>query len=332
MPEYLKPSEEINSLIRKTGDSNFNVAIAAQHELAQAIQEPLREGIQSGPTMDGIFTPDILEPGASPEYSLSFLAPGTEKDFVAYTMPNHGMIPRRQIEGDYVMVPTYRIANAIDWELRYARSVRWPILSKALEVLKGGFINKMSDDGAHVVLAAATDRNIVCFDSDAAVGQLTKRLITIGKIIMRRNGGGNSTSRNRAQLTDLYMSPENHGDIANWGVDILDEFTRREVFQNDGMLSRVFGVNLHVWDELGAGNSYQDYFTSTLGGSLASTDEELLVGLDLSKNDCFLMPVKEELSIFEDTTLHRQGLAGFYGWMELGFAVLDARRCILLSN
>jgi len=36
------------------------------------------------------------------------------------------------------------------------------------------------------------------------------------KTVMRRNGGGNSTSANRGQLTDLYVSPEAVEDIRNW--------------------------------------------------------------------------------------------------------------------
>ena len=69
----------------------------------------------------GIFEPIRLAPGATPEFPLDFLSPGSEKDFVAYTIPNHGYIPERHIEGDYVMVPTYDIGASIDWMLKYAR-------------------------------------------------------------------------------------------------------------------------------------------------------------------------------------------------------------------
>jgi hypothetical protein len=43
------------------------------------------------------------------------------------------------------------------------------------------------------------------------------------------------------------------------------------------------------------------------------------------------MPMKEQLQVFEDPMLHRQQRAGYYGWAELGFAVLDNRRVILGS-
>jgi hypothetical protein len=277
-----------------------------------------------------------LAQSATPEFPLDFLAPGTEKDFVAYTIPNHGYIPERHVESDYVMVPTYDIGASIDYLLKYARDARWDVVGRAMEVLEAQFVKKMNDDGWHTILAAGYDRNIVVFDSDAAVGQFTKRLVSLMKTVMRRNGGGNSASNNRGQLTDLYVSPEAMEDIRNWGVDQVDETTRREIYTAaDGSLNRVFGINLHDIDELGEGQEYQLYYTSTLGGSMPqsspNTDVEVVVGLDLRKRDSFVMPVREEVQIFEDNTLHRQKRAGFYGWAEQGFAVLDNRRVLLGS-
>jgi len=43
------------------------------------------------------------------------------------------------------------------------------------------------------------------------------------------------------------------------------------------------------------------------------------------------MPVKQEVTVFEDDTLHRQQKAGMYGFAEIGYGVLDSRRCLLGS-
>ena len=135
---------------------------------------------------------------------------------------------------------------------------------------------------------------------------------------------------NRSILTDLYVSPEAMEDIRNWGLDQVDEITRREIYvAADGTLNRVFGVNLHDLDELGEGQEYQLFYENVLGADLPTDDVELVVGLDQRKRDAFIMPIRQEVQIFEDDTLHRQKRAGFYGWAEQGFAVLDNRRVLL---
>lgn len=329
-----EPTPELTDLLVKSGSPNREVSLAANAEFAKALELPIRQGVLNGDILNGIFEPIKLAQSATPEFPLDFLAPGTEKDFVAYTIPNHGYIPERHVEGDYVMVPTFDIGASIDYLLKYARDARWDVVGRAMEVLEASFVKKMNDDGWHTLLAAGTDRNIVVFDSDADTGQFTKRLVSLMKTVMRRNAGGNSTSLNRGMLTDMYVSPEAMEDIRNWGVDQVDEITRREIYvagDDTGVLNRVFGVNLHDLDELGEGQEYQLFYDNVLGASLPTNDVELVVGLDLRKRDSFIMPIRQEVQIFEDDTLHRQKRAGYYGWAEQGFAVLDNRRVLLGS-
>ena len=330
--EKFIPSPELTEVLKRSGSSQREVAVAATKEFAKALETPLRQGLMSGDILDGIFEPIKLDQSATPEFPLDFLAPGTERDFVAYTIPNHGYIPERHIESDYVMVPTFDIGASIDWLLKYARDARWDVLGRAMEVLQGSFTKKMNDDGWHTLLAAGVDRNIVVYDSDANVSQFTKRLVSLMKTVMRRNGGGNSASNNRGLLTDMYVSPEAMEDIRGWGLDVVDEVTRREIYlaaDGSAAMNRIFGVNLHDLDELGVGQEYQLFYSNTLAASLPSGKTEIVVGLDLRKRDSFIMPVRQEVQIFEDETLHRQKRAGFYGWAEQGFAVLDNRRVIL---
>ena len=327
-----QPSPELTELLRRSGSANREESLNANAEFAKALELPLRQGVVSGDILEGIFEAINLAPGATPEFPLDFLSPGSERDFVAYTIPNHGRIPERHVEGDYVMVPTYDVGASIDYLLKYARDARWDVVGRAMEVLESQFTKKMNDDGWHTLLAAGVDRNIVTFDSDADAGQFTKRLVSLMKTVMRRNGGGNSASNNRGLLTDLYVSPEAMEDLRNWNVDQVDEITRREIYTAaDGSVNRVFGVNLHDLDELGVGQEYQNYYTNTLNATMGGSDTEVVVGLDLRKSDSFIMPVRQEVQIFEDETLHRQKRAGFYGWAEVGFAVLDNRRVLLGS-
>jgi len=326
-----QPDTLTTDLLRLSGNSDPRVAAEAQYEVAKALNLPLRDAILSGDIVSDIYSVDALAPGATPEWPLDVLNPGEEDDYTAYVIPGHGRIPERTIEGDYVTIPTYQIGNSMDMLLRIVRDANWAVLERALQVMNAGFVKKVNDDGWRVILGAGVDRNILVYDGDATAGQFTKRLVSLMKVVMRRNGGGNSASLNRRKLTDLYLSPEALEDIRNWGLDQVDEVTRREIYTaGDGGVTRVFNVNLHDIDELGVGQQYQTFFSSNLSGSMGPSDIEIVVGMDKSRGN-FIMPVRETLSIFPDPALHRQQRVGYYGWMEAGFGCLDNRDVILGS-
>ena len=56
-------------------------------------------------------------------------------------------------------------------------------------------------------------------------------------------------------------------------------------------LGRYVDLNGVDIDELGEGQEYQLFFSNQLGGSTNGSDPELVVGLDLSANDSFIMPI-----------------------------------------
>lgn len=334
-----KPTSEQIELLKRTGSPNKTEALDAMHSLAQALQVPLRSALLDGDILGGIFAPEVLDPSATAEYPLDFYQTAQENDYVAYMIPGEGALPQRTITGDSVTISTYDVGNAIDWPLKYATSARWNIIARAMEVLEAGFVKKMNTDGWRVIIAAGAGRTDyqggapLVFDSAATAGQFTKRLVSLLKTTMTRLAGGNSTSINRGRLTDLYISPEALEDIREWDSDEVDDLTRREIFvakEDGGVMASIYGVNLHPLDELGVGQEFQTYF-NTLSVSMGTGDEEIVIGLDLSKDDSLVMPVKRELAIFEDDNLHRRQRAGFYGWQEHGFAALDGRIVLLGS-
>lgn len=307
---------------------------AARFELAKALELPLRQGIFPGNIIDGIFQQVKFDYGTQYEFPTSPFAPGTEKEYVAFTIPSYGVLPQKFFEGDYVSIPTYEIGGTISITMKYARDARWDVVGTMMNVLEAQVVKKMNDDGWHLLLATAADRNIMVYDSNANSGQFTKRLISLGKTVMRRNGGGNSTSINRGRLTDIFISPEGVEEMRNWGIDQIDEVSRREIYladDNSDTLQRIFSVNLHDMDELGEGQEYQQYFLNELQASLMPGDLELLIGMDLSKNDSFISPVRSEFQIVENDQVAMQRAISYYGIADVGFGALDNRRIITLS-
>ena len=68
MPTTNRPSEEFLALLRQSGDSDQNVAFAAQREFAKALELPLRKGVLVGNILGDIFETINVEAGSTTEF------------------------------------------------------------------------------------------------------------------------------------------------------------------------------------------------------------------------------------------------------------------------
>ena len=319
-------TDKQRALLQATASNEIDVAVKHRMALAQVMEKAWQAGVLEPDLLGSIFERVVLPPGVEAKFPYDFYGPSNEGAYEAFVVPKEGAIPERVIEGDEARVPTYKIANAISWSLDYARDARWDVVARAIEVFTNGFVRKLNDDGWHVLLKAAvagTAANIS--DSGATSGIFTKRLLTnLQTGIKRRDGGRNS------KLTDLYLSPEAIADIRNFDNTALDDVTLRNLLvAGEDTIPQLYGVRLHEMQELGENQEYNDYIVNTLLRSLTAGDNEFVVGLDLLHRDAFVMPIREQMAMFDDPTLHRSAKAGVYGWMEVGFASLDTRRAIL---
>lgn len=330
MSSFLKDKElspEVKEMFARAGSTDLpkDEVMAAQTFIGKALESPLRQGVISGDILGNLFDPQDYTNGETIEYQLDPITPGSERDFYGYTVPNRGAVPQRLVEADYVKIPTYRIANSIDCDFRILKKAKSDMRARLMEVLEGGIAKKLNDDGWHTILASAVDRNIRVFDADAAAGQFTKRLIALLKTVMVRNGGGNTASRTQYGVTDVYFSHEANEDIMNWNVDQVDEITRRDIFVSEnGGISRLYGVNLHQLRELGVGQEYQLYYTGDLSGTMGSSDEEIVIAMDRSK-DVMAMPIEESLTVHADDRYFRERIASWWCDQRQGFFIADNR-------
>lgn len=330
---FEKPTPELTELFKQWGQADERAAARAGREFTQGLTMPLRQGVLKGDILANIYEVEHLEKGQYPEYPLDMISPGTEHRYMAYTIPYTGRIPERHVSGDYLMVPTYRVGNSIDWDIRFTQVARWNVLGRAMQVMEAGFVLKANIDGWQTIISAGKGRNIVVYDAAASAGLFTKRLVLLMENLMRRYAGGNSTSVSRGKMTDIFVSPEAHGDVLTWDLTQVPESVRTQIWSNwgKGGLTQIGPVLIHDIDELGVGQSFQAYYDTTLGGTMGSSDVEIVVGLDLDNRDSFVNPVKQEVELFEDMSFHRAGRAGIYGHREGGYSVLDARRVLIGS-
>ena len=219
-------------LASETCDPNYEVYSRALAEFTQAIELPVRKSIFDGSNLFNIFEEaDFRDLRCQVEFPLDPVTPGTEGQYVAHAIPDCAAIPCAMLQGDYVVVPTYRIGHCVEWCIRRARFNNF-IQQRSIDAFRAGFVKKMNTDGWHVLMAAGLDRNIVVHDPNASTGQFTKRLPIMMKTLMRRNGGGNASSSNRSRLTDLFMSPEIMDDVYNWNIDQIPEAIQTEIHRS----------------------------------------------------------------------------------------------------
>jgi len=326
----------VKALLRETANPDNDISRAAMHQLAKAVELPLRKGFFIGDTVGNIFSREDLEPDAAPKYPLDFVGPSGERNYYAFRIADEGAIPDRLVKGDEVTVDTFQLGNAVSWKLQYARVARWPMVERALKIFRDGFVAKVNDEGWRVILRAIGNRY------DTQYSQVTGSAFTLGllsdmQLKMKR---GIDFARN--ELTDLYVSSEVMKDIRDFATTTsIDYLTRREIFQavprpdgNGGevIIPTIYGVSIHELKQLGNGRDYNTTFNSlntNLSGFDTTTDE-VVVGLDLTPEgkSNYVMPIRRDLEMFEDPTLHREQKAGVYGWMELSFALLDDRRAL----
>lgn len=324
---YIELTDELRVALKTCGSTDPDIALAAQTNFVQALELPLKMGEFDDDHWSDIFSSEVVENTGGVRYPLDFVVPGDEADFAAFDMPHQGAIPQRHIEGDELIVHTYEVANAIDWSLRYARDARWPVIERAIQVFRKGFTRKHNTDAWNLITTAAANRAITTNDSGASSGVFTPKLVAKMKTQQKR-------SAVEHMLTDLYVSPEAFEDMRAWTLTEIDDLTRREIWVTEERTGLVgfYGVRLHELIHLGldsgAHATYQDYFINTAGGSLASGDAELVIGIDKSRNDSFVNPIIEEMQMFPDPTLHRSRKMGFYGSLEMGMAVVDQTRTL----
>lgn len=325
---------QLTELLRASASADQSVADKAKAQFLALAEEPLNDGVFDGPVIfDKVFKRIDTRGDYNPRFSLHFVTPGTEDDYIAYTIPKCGAIPYRSVVGDEILVNTYRVGNSIDACKHFIENARYDVIEEMTMAFNSGFTMRLNADAQHALAGAAVGRGLTdVTDTAATAGVFTFALVSKMMTEMLRQGGGNMSSTNGFRLTDMLISPEAMGDLRalnvdNWTID------RYKVLQDKGTVYNLFGVNFTELVELGAAGTLQDYMVNTLGHALTGGDLEFCLGLDLTDRSRrnFVMPVAKNLTVKDDPYLDRLGRWGFYGDMWVGFGVLDARGVIIGS-
>lgn len=322
----------------------------AYKELAAALKLPILQEVKLLSKMRELFSIELLPAGASATYPVA-----DDFDIPVWVLPCLGGVAQNFIEGigEEVTVPTFSMDAAADWKLAYAKHGRIDILSRSTKKMAEAFAAYEEESAWRVIVPAGT--------SDfSGMGLLNPRAAAISQVAAPSTGAGYLSKelinqmmvgmeRNGKELNQLWISPEDAADIREWTDTQIDPVTRREIFTAAGM-GKIFNIELVKVNHLGgrgkfningqastrgvfqagAGGVFNDYTITNpnivdANGQVTTAGETQIWGFDTNSNDSLVMPIKDELSVFEDVTLHRQQKQGIYAWQNVGFACLDSR-------
>lgn len=342
--------QKLAEMFRATAAHDTPEGIAAYKAFAQALTVPILQEIKDASIMRQLFAVERLAPGAQAVYPVA-----DDFDVPVFVLPGLGYVAQNFVEGvgEEVYVPTFSIASSADWKVTYARDSRVDIPERAARNVARAIADFEEESGWRVIVPGGTTnfsgqgllgaRNAPIYQvPSSSTGEkfLSKELLNLMLVGMKRV---------RRSLTDLYISPEDAADIREWTDTQVDPITRREIFQASGM-GKIWNINLHEVYQLGATGRYNinqngalfgifqvngsgdfnDYTPTNVNtvdanGNVTTAGETQIWGFDMSVNDSLVMPIRKEYEAHDDPTLLRQQKQGFFGWEEVGFALLDSR-------
>lgn len=259
-------------------DEDTRVAFAA------SLSVPVLKAIAPQTSVRNIFAVDEIPAGALAEYPIDL-------DDIEYAvvMPRLGAVPQNIVTGDSLIVPTFEVANSVEWKLSFVRDGRFNIVERALEKLAESFIRAEEKAGWDTIRGAIDASNTLTHTATTLTKDLFNDMITE----MRAVNGYNPTA--------IYLSPRRAKDLRMWADTEIDPDTRREIFKAGGMGS-IWNVQLIELNTIPDTEIYL-FDTSRFG----------------------VMPIRTKLTTYDDPTAIRRLRAGVLSWEEIGFAVIDKK-------
>lgn len=346
----LKNTAEQIELVKAMGSRDNAVAAEANQAFAAFLGPVVAKVLMQAATASAIYTDLPYDEDDRPSIPLDLWFDGGEGYTTTWSQNVAGGLPSSTVEGFSEMkVATYRLDSAVSFLKRYARRGRLDVVSKAVERMANEVLVKQERNAWAVALKTLADSGNVLNTDESSVTftlDILNRLMTQVKRINRSYAGGTTTDA--YGLTDLFVSPEVKEDIRAFAyqpVSIttsadrlpvsniltnLPEGVREDIYRNAGT-QEIYGVAIHDLIELGPNQKYNALFDEFYTGQFSASSDELIVGLDLTK-DAFVRPVARQAesggtftALPDDQFAARSEKIGFYGFLEEGRACVDSR-------
>ena len=334
----LKNTPEQIELVKAMGSREGSVAKEATEAFAAFIGPVVNKVLMQASTASAIYTDLAFDEDDSPSIPLDLYNEG-QGYVTTWSQSVAGGLPTSTVEGlSEMKLATYRLDSAVSFLKRYARRGRLDVVSKAVERMSNEVLVKQERNAWAVLLKTLGESgNVINVDETTVAFTLNhlNRLITAMKRKNTSYAGGSTTDA--YSLTDLFVSPEVKQDIRSFAYNAVTNTStdlpagaREEIYRGGGT-QEIYGVTIHDLVELGKTQKYQTLFSEFYNSNWNATNNELVIGLDLTK-DAFVRPVARQAesggtftAIPDDQFLARADKIGFYGFLEEGRVCIDSR-------
>ena len=347
----LKNTPEQLELVKAMGSRDVAVAKEATEAFAAFIGPVVSKVLMQAGTASAIYSDAPYDEDDNPSLPLDLYYNQNQDYVTTWSQTVAGGLPSSTVEGfSELKVSTYRLDSAVSFLKRYARRGRLDVVSKAVERMSNEVLVKQERNAWAVVLKAlaeATSNGADHIVPATTAGTLQLKdlsdLMTLVKRINTSYAGGTTTDS--YGLTDLFISPEIMGQVRELAfnpvgassavnpLEVAPNNVREEIFRNAGA-GELFGVTLHQLVELGLTGKYNTLFSTFAAGagvSFNASNQQILVGVDLSK-ESFIRPVARQAEsggtftvLPDDQFVTRSEKTGFYGFLEEGRVCIDGR-------
>lgn len=367
--QFEKNPEQIE-LIKALASENKTVAMQAQEAFAAFISDVVLQVLLQASTAGLVYRDIEFDEDDQPSIPLDLYYGQTEGTISVWSQTVGGGLPSSFVQGmNEMKVNTYRLDSAISMEKRYVRRARLDVVAAGLERMANELLVKQERNAWAVVLKALAEAQTLSKDHVQKVGTAGRfqlddlnKLWTLVRRINAAYTGGTPSNLQFRGLTDIFVSPEVKEQIRGFayqpmntragsldgtssagyaGTSIaLPDSVREEIYRGAGT-QEIFGVTIHEMLELGESRKYNDLFAAFAGsknfnggGTFTSASDELIVGIDSTRN-AFLRPVaiqsesRGQVKVLpDDQFLARSQKVGFYSYVEEGRVVTDARAVV----
>lgn len=362
-----KNTDEQVELIKAMGSKRPEVSREAQEVFAAFVGPVIREVLLQAGTAGLIYVDAEFDEDDDPSFPLDLYVDKDVGHISVWSQQIAGGLPSSQVTGlEEMKFSTYRLDSAVSWLKKYARRARLDIVAKAVERMAQEVLVKQERNAWVVLLKALAEANTLGLgdhinqsntESEFILQDLSA-LITLTRRINKSFADGTPSNFSSRGLTDLFVSPEIKEQIRGFAFNpinskaadgtapgaasdgiALDDVTRREIFMAAGR-EELYGIAITDLIELGTNEKYNDLFATFAptgvghGGDFVTGDDEILVGIDMSR-EAFIRPVARQadsggtFSTFPDDQFPaRSDKAGLYGFVEEGRVCIDARAIV----